>query len=277
MDKDERIAELEGKIKKSEKLASLGTLMAGITHEIQNPLNFVINFSKMSTKLIDDLQDILEDHKDAFGEDQEDVEDIIADLQENLQKIDEHGERAISIVRNILLYSRGRADQYIPTDIPKIVKEYVWLSYHSMRANLKNFNVTINESYPSEPLMADVVTQDICRAVLNIMNNASYAVWKRGNNSGEDYSPTVDVSVESKGDNCVITITDNGIGMNEDVQKNLYEEFYTTKPAGEGTGLGMPLTREIIVDKHKGDISFTSKEGEGTTFVLSFPMKRKLI
>jgi len=278
MTNEEKIASLEEQIKKMEKLASLGTLMAGITHEIQNPLNFVINFSKMSHKLLDDLSDIIADNEEAMNaDDREEADDIIADLKENMAKIDEHGERAISIVRNILLYSRGKQDAYIPTDIPKVVKEYVWLSYHSMRANYKGFNVTINEDYQEGMPQVPVVTQDICRAVLNIMNNAFYTVWHKQQNKGEEYKPEVDVKVSSDAENLTISITDNGEGMTEEVQKKIYDEFFTTKPEGQGTGLGMALTRSIIVDKHNGNISFSSKEGEGTTFNLTIPVKRNMV
>ena len=142
------IEELKQQLKQQEKLASLGMLSAGIAHEIQNPLNFVINFSKLSKKLLDDLTDIVEDNEDKISEeDREDIEDIMADLNENLSKIAEHGERAISIIQGILLVSRGKENEFIPSDVNKIVKEYVWLSYHAMRANHKNFNISIRSSY----------------------------------------------------------------------------------------------------------------------------------
>jgi len=253
--------------------------MAGITHEIQNPLNFVINFSKMSSKLVTDLEDIINDNIDAIDEgDAAELRDILADLKENMGKIDEHGERAISIVRNILLYSRGVEDAYVPTDIPHIVKEYVWLAYHSMRANFKGFNVTIHEDYDTSLPQAQVVTQDICRAVLNIMNNACYAVWRKQQALGEeaDYQPTIDVAVKAQdASNILITIADNGEGMTAEVQQKLYDEFFTTKPVGHGTGLGMALTRDIIEHKHKGHITFTSQENVGTTFTLSIPIRRQ--
>jgi len=276
MTQEEKIASLEAQVKRLEKLASLGTLMAGITHEIQNPLNFVINFSKMSEKLVEDIEDIIADHEDAItGDDKEDLDDALIDLKENMQKIASHGDRAISIVRNILLYSRGKQDAYIPTDIPKIVKEYVWLSYHSMRANCKGFNVTIDEDYDESLPMVEVVPQDLCRAVLNIMNNACYTVWRKQQQLPADkYSPTIDVAVKQNEGMLVISITDNGEGMSEAVQKKIYEDFFTTKPEGEGTGLGMSLARDIIETKHQGHLSFTSKEGDGTTFTIEIPIKR---
>ena len=144
----EQIEQLQEQLRKQEKLASLGLLSAGIAHEVQNPLNFVINFSKMSDKLLQDLMEIMEDNKDKLSEDdREDAEDIVADLKENMAKIVEHGERAINIIQGILLVSRGKENEFIPADVCKIVKEYVWLSYHAMRANQKGFNLTIREKY----------------------------------------------------------------------------------------------------------------------------------
>ena len=145
---EKQIEQLQEQLKKQEKLASLGLLSAGIAHEIQNPLNFVINFSKMSDKLLKDLSEIVDDNKDKLSDDdREDLEDIVADLKENLSKIVQHGERAISIIQGILLVSRGKEDQFLPTDITKLVKEYVWLSYHAMRANHKDFNLNIHEHF----------------------------------------------------------------------------------------------------------------------------------
>ena len=143
---ENQIEKLKEQLQKQEKLASLGMLSAGIAHEIQNPLNFVINFSKMSDKLLKDLTEIVEDNEDKLPEDdREDIEDIVADLKDNMAKIVEHGERAISIIRGILLVSRGKENEFLPTDLPKLVKEYVWLSYHAMRANCKDFNISIRE------------------------------------------------------------------------------------------------------------------------------------
>ena len=174
---EKNLEKLKEQLKKQEKLASLGMLSAGIAHEIQNPLNFVINFSKMSGKLLDDLTEIVEDNEDKLpAEDREDLDDIVADLKENMGKIVEHGERAISIIRGILLVSRGKDDEFLPTDVAKLTKEYVWLSYHAMRANYKNFNISIREHYQEGLPTLMVIPQDLSRAVLNVMNNACYAV-----------------------------------------------------------------------------------------------------
>ena len=272
---EQTIEQLQDQLKKQEKLASLGLLSAGIAHEIQNPLNFVINFSKMSDKLLKDLTEILEDNADKLPEDdREDMDDIIADLQENLKKINEHGERAISIIRGILLVSRGKEGMVVPSDICKLVKEYVWLGYHSMRANYKDFNIAIQEEYEEGMPLMMVIPQDLTRAVLNIVNNAFYAVWHKSQDAPADYHPKVNVRVATQGSDFTISIADNGEGMNEEVKQKLYENFFTTKPAGQGTGLGMGITREIIENRHGGKITFESTEGKGTTFTFTIPIQK---
>lgn len=266
---------LKEQLKEQEKLASLGMLSAGIAHEIQNPLNFVINFSKMSEKLLKDLTKIVEDNKLKFSDDdRSEVEDIIADLQENMGKIAEHGERTISIIQGILLISRGQDDVFIPSDIRKIVKEYVRLSYHAMRAKDKGFNVSIHEQYQDNMPMVKVIPQDLSRAVLNVMNNACYTIWKKAQTAGGGYKPEISVSVGLKDNFVNITIADNGEGMNDEVKQRLFENFFTTKPIGQGTGLGMTITKDIIENKHGGEVTFDSKEGEGTTFIFTIPVRK---
>ena len=272
---EKQMEELKQQLKQQEKLASLGLLSAGIAHEIQNPLNFVINFGKMSNKLLSDLTEIVEDNEDKLSDDdREDVEDIVADLKENMAKIVEHGERAISIIQGILLISRGKDNEFIPTDICHLVKEYVWLSYHAMRANDKSFNIAIRENYQEGLPQMMVIPQDLSRAVLNIMNNACYAVKKKAETASSDYQPEVTVSVSVEGDQLIISLADNGEGMTEEVKQRLFENFFTTKPIGQGTGLGMAITRDIVENKHGGKLSFESTEGQGTTFTLTIPTKK---
>lgn len=262
-------------LKRQEKLASLGLLSAGIAHEVQNPLNFVINFGKMSQKLVRDIIEIIDDNKDKLSSD--DVDDLDAaadDLQANLEKILSHSERAVNIVRDILLMSRGKENEFLPTDVSRIVKEYVWLSYHSMRANFKNFNISIKEQYEAGAPLIKVIPQDLSRAVLNVMNNACYAVWQRQQKEGKDYSPEISVCVKFEDGSVVITIADNGDGMTDEVKQKLYDNFFTTKPAGQGTGLGMAITRDIIENKHKGKISFESELGKGTSFRFEIPAEK---
>lgn len=275
-DLQQQVAGLQEQLKNQEKMASLGLLSAGIVHEIRNPLNFVINFSKVSTSLLKDMLDIVADNEDKISaDDRDELDDIVSDLHENLSKIAEHGERAISIIQNILLYSRGKEDEYLPTDVVKLTKEYVNLSYHAMRANLAKFNIKIEENYQDGLPQVEVVPQDLSRAILNVMNNACYAVWERTAVEGPDYMPTICVGIRADNGELCISIADNGKGMTEEVKQRLYETFFTTKPVGQGTGLGMYVTRNIIENKHHGRIEFTSAENQGTTFRLLIPMKRK--
>ena len=271
--KNLEIEQLKQQVKQQEKLASLGTLSAGIAHEIQNPLNFVINFSKMSDKLLSDLSEIVADNEDKLSaDDREELDDIVADLQENMQKIVEHGERAISIIRGILLISRGKEGERIPTNIAQMVKEYVWLAYHAMRANHKGFNITIHEHYQESMPLVSIIPQELSRAVLNVMNNAFYTVWSKAQ-TATGYSPEVDISVSLQDDKCVIAIADNGEGMDSEVQQRLFENFFTTKPAGMGTGLGMGITREIVEQHHGGLLTIDSTVGQGTTITFILPVK----
>ena len=273
---EKQIEILQQQLKQQEKLASLGLLSAGIAHEIQNPLNFVINFSKMSDKLLKDLTEIVEDNEENIPqEDREEVEDIVADLKENMAKIVEHGERAISIIQGILLVSRGKEGEFLPTDINHLVKEYVWLAYHALRANHKGFNITIHESYQEGLPQMMVIPQDLSRAVLNLMNNACYAVWDRSQKEGEEYVPTIDIKTAlNAGGLLEISINDNAEGMTDEVKERLFENFFTTKPVGQGTGLGMGITRDIIENKHKGKLTFESELGKGTCFTITIPVKK---
>ena len=276
---NQQLETMRQQIRRQEKMASLGVLSAGIAHEIQNPLNFVINFSKMSAKLLDDLQDIVNDCADKLDEDDAaDLQDIAADLQENLAKIQEHGERAISIIRGILLQSRGRSGEKLPTDVGQLVHEYVWLSYHAMRANDKSFNITIHENIQENMPRVMVIPQDLSRAVLNVMNNACYTVKERAGQEGEGYTPTIDVNVSlaqngtDEGE-LRIAIADNGMGMTPEVKEKIFDNFFTTKPAGQGTGLGMAITYEIITKNHNGELLVDTEPKVGTTFTFIIPVK----
>ena len=274
-DLERQIEQLRTQIQKSEKLSSLGTLSAGIAHEIQNPLNFVINFSQMANDMVDDLTDILDEKGlDLEDESNEELAEVLSTLRSYLSKIAEHGHRATDIIQGILMYSRGKANEFLPTNIQKFLKKYVWLSFHAMRANLADFNVTIHEEYDPAIPEVMVIPQDLSRAVINVMNNACYAVWKRQKISGDDYSPVITVKTILKGDNFEIWIEDNGTGMSEEVREHLFTAFFTTKPVGEGTGLGLSITREIIEDKHHGKIEVESEENKFTRFVFIIPIKR---
>lgn len=264
--------QLRQQLEKQEKLASLGLLSAGIAHELKNPLDFVINYSKVSTSLMEELLALVEKKADQFSDDErDDLDDMASLLKDNLKKIAESGERAVSIVQGILLVSRGKENEYVPTDVCKIVKEYVHLSYHAMRANHPGFNSDIHEQYEEGLPLMMVIPQDLSRAVLNIMNNAFYAVWHRQQAEGEAYAPEVDVRVWTEDNQLKMRFADNGEGMTDEVKRRLFENFFTTKPIGQGTGLGMSITRDIIENKHGGKITFSSTLGEGTAFEFTIP------
>ena len=279
---NKEIERLQMQVSSLEKLSSLGMLSAGIAHEIQNPLNFVINFSKLSAKLVEDLQDIVAEEqellspeaKQRISELNEELDEIVNDLHGNLQKIEEHGNRAISIIRGILLYSRGKENEFIPTDLAKLVKEYVWLSYHSMRANYKGFNLTIREEYATDLPLQRIVPQDFSRAVLNLMNNACYAVYNKSKCSAVGFEPVISVTLRREEDQVCLQIEDNGTGMPAAIKEQIFIPFYTTKPAGEGTGLGLSITRPIIEEKHKGTIQVDSEEGKFTRFTIRIPLTK---
>lgn len=269
---EQKIQDLQTQIQKSEKLSSLGILSAGIAHEIQNPLNFVINFSQMANDMVDDLTDILEEKKiDIEEEENEELEETITTLRSYLAKIAEHGHRATDIIQGILLYSRGKSDEFIPTQIQRLLKEYVWLSYHAMRANLADFNVTIKEDYADNLPEIKIIPQDISRAIINLMNNACYAVWKKQKSADNSYQPTIMVKASLQDSHLMISIEDNGMGMTEEVKHKIFNTFFTTKPIGEGTGLGLSITRNIIEEKHHGKIEFDSEENKFTRFTLIIP------
>lgn len=260
---------------KKSKMETLGFLSAGIAHEIQNPLNFVINFSKMSEKLLMELKDVVESIEEQIDEDDAaDLQDIADDLTTNMEKIKEHGERAISIIQGILLISRGKEGEKLPTDIAKLVHEYLWLSYHAKRANDKSFNITVNEDYQENMPKLMVIPQDLSRAIVNVMNNACYAVQQKQKieaEEGRDFNPFIQTKVRYNDGILTISLTDNGTGIPEEVQKVMFHDTITTKPVGEGTGLGMQITHDIIVKNHGGEISSDSELGKGTTFTFKIP------
>lgn len=282
-DQKKKIESLRLQIRNLEKLSSLGMLSAGIAHEIQNPLNFVINFSKLSDKLVSDLEEIMEEGKELLPDESreklesfhEEIEEIITDLHENLKKIEEHGNRATSIIRGVLLYSRGKEDEFIPTNIQQLVREYVWLSYHSMRANYKGFNISIQESYDESIPLVDVIPQDLSRAVLNLMNNACYAVYSKSKITAIDFKPVITIDLKREGEYAKLMIEDNGIGISDDVKDRVFHAFFTTKPIGEGTGLGLSITQSIIKEKHNGTIELETMPNEYTRFIIRIPIKQK--
>ena len=247
----------------SEKMASLGELTAGIAHEIKNPLNFVNNFSEISGELISEVEEELEKN------DKEEVLSILKDLKQNLVKINQHGKRADSIVKGMLLHSRGTSGEKTLTDINDLLEQYVNLAYHGMRAQNKEFNITIEKDYDKTLEKITVVPQDISRVFLNIINNACYAAYDRKKKSSDDYfSPILKVSTKKLDGKVEIKIGDNGNGIPKDILDKIFQPFFTTKPTGEGTGLGLSLSYDIIVKRHGGEMKVETKEGEGTAFII---------
>lgn len=253
----------------SEKMASLGELTAGIAHEIQNPLNFVNNFSEVSVELLDELKDgPLHNLPQA---EQEEVEVIINNLTQNLEKINHHGKRADAIVKGMLQHSRSSSAEKEPTDINALVDEYLRLSYHGLRAKDKLFNASIKTNFDENVGAVEVVPQDIGRVFLNLLNNAFYAVTEKKKNLAGTYEPTVSVSTRRLDDAIEIVVKDNGNGIPQVVAEKIFQPFFTTKPTGQGTGLGLSLSYDII-KAHEGEIKVETKEGECTEFTISLPL-----
>ena len=253
----------------SEKMASLGELTAGIAHEIQNPLNFVTNFSDVSTELLTEL----EEEQQKPDRDPELEAEILADLKQNLQKITHHGQRAASIVRAMLEHSRANNGERQPTDLNKLADEYLRLAYHGLRAKDKSFNATITTFFDPSLKQISAVSQDLGRVLLNLFTNAFYAVQKKqkeGHTAG--YVPTVSVNTLHRASGEVeIRVRDNGTGIPESVKDKIFQPFFTTKPTGEGTGLGLSLSYDIITKGHDGTLTVETQEGEGTEFIISLP------
>ncbi len=248
----------------SEKMASLGELTAGIAHEIQNPLNFVNNFSEVNTELIDELT------QEADKGNLEEIKSIAKDIKENEEKINHHGKRADAIVKGMLQHSQKSSGQKQPTDINALCDEFLRLSYHGMRAKDKNFNAEIKTDFDSSIGKINIIPQDIGRVILNLLTNAFYAVQQKQKEIASPYEPTVLVSTKKSGHQVLITVSDNGNGIPQKVLDKIFQPFFTTKPTGEGTGLGLSLSYDII-KAHGGEIKVETKEKEGSIFIIQLP------
>jgi signal transduction histidine kinase len=248
----------------AEKMASLGELTAGIAHEIQNPLNFVNNFSDINAELAGEILDA------AAKGDLEEVKALAEDIKSNQGKISEHGKRADSIVKNMLQHSRISSGAKEPTDLNKLADEYLRLAYHGFRAKDKSFNTNIRTNLDPYLPSVPVVPQDIGRVLLNLFNNALYAVNERKKMSGEVYEPEISLSSQSNNGNVILTVTDNGPGIPDHIREKIFQPFFTTKPTGEGTGLGLSLSYDIV-KAHGGEIKVESTEGEGSVFIVVLP------
>ncbi|MEJ2636667.1 MAG: ATP-binding protein, partial [Calditrichia bacterium] len=255
-----------------EKLASLGALTAGIAHEIKNPLNFVNNFAELSIELVDELKEIMDAKLTELDSGaRENLEEILNDLKLNSQKIYEHGRRADNIVRSMLQHSRGKTDEHQATDINAMLEDDINLAYHGMRAQDASFNVTISKKFDTSLAKLQVVPQDISRVFLNIIGNGFYAVNSRKKEQSAGFEPAILVWTQGSEDHVRIGIRDNGNGIPKSVQNKLFNPFFTTKPAGQGTGLGLSLSYDIVVKEHNGSITFETEEGKFTEFIISLP------
>ncbi|MEO6188273.1 MAG: ATP-binding protein, partial [Ginsengibacter sp.] len=249
----------------SEKMASLGELTAGIAHEIQNPLNFVNNFSELNSELIDEMKTEIErGNMPALIE-------IAENIKENEGKIMHHGKRADGIVKGMLQHSRSSNGQKELTDINALADEYLRLSYHGLRAKDKSFNAIMETHFDESLEKIQVIPQDVGRAFLNLFTNAFYAVSEKKAHAGDEYKPTVTVTTRKCNGNIEITVRDNGDGIPEKALDKIFQPFFTTKPSGQGTGLGLSLSYEIITKGHGGDIRVETKDGEFAEFTIKLP------
>ncbi len=250
-----------------EKMASLGELTAGIAHEIQNPLNFVNNFADVSTELIAEL----EEERARPARDLALEAELLRDLKQNLQRITQHGGRASGIVRGMLEHSRASTGERQPTDLNALADEYLRLAYHGLRAKDKTFNATLQPDLAATLPLVPVVAGDIGRVLLNLFTNAFYAVQQRQQAGEPGYAPTVGVTTRQRGEEVEVRVHDNGTGIPDAVRQKIFQPFFTTKPSGEGTGLGLSMAHDIITQGHGGTIAVESQPGVGTEFVFTLP------
>jgi signal transduction histidine kinase len=258
------LKQTQAQLVQSEKMASLGELTAGIAHEIQNPLNFVNNFSEVNTELIAEMKDEIEKGNI------EEVKAIANDIADNEQKINHHGKRADAIVKGMLQHSRSSTGVKEPSDINVLADEYLRLAYHGLRAKDKSFNATMKTDFDETIGKINIVPQDVGRSVLNLITNAFYAVSEKKKQNAEGYEPTVTVTTKRVNGKVEIRVADNGNGIPQKVLDKIFQPFFTTKPTGQGTGLGLSLSYDIV-KAHNGELKVETREGEGSRFIISLP------
>jgi signal transduction histidine kinase len=250
----------------SEKMASLGELTAGIAHEIQNPLNFVNNFAEVNQEMLGELE--LELRRGNTNE----ALAIATDIKQNEEKIRHHGKRADGIVKGMLQHSRASSDTKEPTNINKLADEYLHLAYHGLRAKDKTFNAELATHLADDLPYVNAVPQDIGRALLNLINNAFYATQQKRKIAGDDYKPEVAISTSYEDGQVEIKVRDNGTGIPDQIKDKIMQPFFTTKPTGEGTGLGLSLSYDIVVKGHGGSIEINNSNKEGSEFIINLPI-----
>jgi signal transduction histidine kinase len=264
----------QAQLVQQEKMASLGELTAGIAHEIQNPLNFVNNFSEVSIELLDELKDGV--FKNLPEDSREEADEIMNDITQNLAKINQHGKRADAIVKGMLQHSRATTSKKEPTDINALADEYLRLSYHGLRAKDKSFNAGMKTSFDENIGQIDAMAQDLGRVLLNLYNNSFYSVAEKKKLMGDGYEPLVNVTtklIKPTPDSSAVEImvADNGMGIPQKVLDKIYQPFFTTKPTGLGTGLGLSMSYDIITKAHNGELKVETKEGEYARFIITIP------
>jgi PAS domain S-box-containing protein len=273
----DKLKAAQANLVQSEKMASLGQLTAGIAHEIKNPLNFVNNFAALSVELLDELKQVAGPALETLeGERRAELDETMALLVGNLDKIAEHGKRADGIVKSMLSHSRGGAGDWAPSDINALVEEALNLAYHGARAQDKEFNIALERDFAKESAPIEVVPQDVMRVFLNLFGNGFYAANKRRLGLKKaGFRPTLKVSTRDLGDRVEIKVRDNGIGISPDVREKLFQPFFTTKPTGEGTGLGLSISYDIVTQQHGGTIGVESEVGKFTEFTVRLPRARR--
>ncbi|MBF9239558.1 histidine kinase [Hymenobacter sp. BT683] len=269
----EHLQNTQAQLVQQEKLASLGALTAGIAHEIQNPLNFVDNFSEVSVELVAELRDVLE-HETVSEQGKQALGHLLDDLVQSQQKVNEHADRAGRIVKNMLQHSRTSTGERQPTDLNRLADEYLRLAYHGWRAKDKSFNATLTTDFSLRLGLVPLVVEDMGRVLLNLYNNAFYGVSKRAQElpAGASYTPTVSVSSQRSAQGVYLRVRDNGIGIPPNIIDSIFHPFFTTKPPGEGTGLGLSLSHEIVTQGHGGSLTVKSVPGDFTEFTIRLPL-----
>src|SRR6187455_888646 len=262
----EELKATQAQLIKSEKIASLVKLTAGIAHEIQNPLNFVNNFSEVSNELIDEMTEQLEKGN------AEEAKAIANEVKMSLEKINLHGKRADGIVKSMLQHSRTSNNKKEPTDINVLADEYLRLAYHGLRAKDKSFNAALKTDYDENIGLIKIISQDIGRVILNLITNAFYAVMEKKKLHPTGYEPTVIVSTKKIDNKIIVEVKDNGTGISQKAIDKIFQPFFTTKPTGQGTGLGLSLSYDIVTKGHGGEIKVETKEGESTGFSVILPV-----
>lgn len=257
----------------SEKLASLGELTAGIAHEIQNPLNFVNNFAELSGELATELKEEI-DKLEIPAEEKENIDDLLGDLIQNQGKINHHGKRAASIVTGMLQHARTSSGKKEPTDLNALSDEFLRLAYHGLRAKDRSFNATLTTDFDESVGQVEVIPQDLGRVMLNLITNAFYEVFekkKKATTNGREFEPTVVVSTKRMSGLVMLSVRDNGNGIPKEALDKIFQPFFSTKPTGRGTGLGLSLAYDIVVKGHSGELKVETKEGVGTEFIVQLP------